>query len=312
MLAKPVICIIGAGAVGGYYGARLAQHGNDVHFLLRSDFDAVRRNGWKVKSCDGDFTLAAGESHVYDDPRKMPKADLVIVTLKTTANDQFEPLIRPLVKEDTAILTLQNGLGSEERLAELFGKQHILGGMAFTCINRLGPGVIHHMAEGWVRIGEFGGGPSPRASRIAGLFTASRIECKVLDNLRRGRWEKLSWNIPFNGLGAVMDLTTDRLIGTEEGVALVLSIIGEVAEAARLLGAAIPEDLPRRHIEKTRLMGAYQTSMQIDRREGRLMEVEAILGEPLRQGTGAGAKMPRLSVIHEMARAVDAASGKRE
>ncbi|MDB5174849.1 MAG: 2-dehydropantoate 2-reductase [Phycisphaerales bacterium] len=312
MLPKPVICIIGAGAVGGYYGARLAQHGNDVHFLLRSDFDAVRRNGWKVKSCDGDFTLAAGESHVYDDPRKMPKADLVIVTLKTTANDQFEPLIRPLVKEDTAILTLQNGLGSEERLAELFGKQHILGGMAFTCINRLGPGVIHHMAEGWVRIGEFGGGPSPRASRIAELFISSRIECKVLDNLRRGRWEKLSWNIPFNGLGAVMDLTTDRLIGTEEGVAMVLAIIQEVAEAARLLGAAIPEDLPRRHIEKTRLMGAYQTSMQIDRREGRLMEVEAILGEPLRQGTGAGAKMPRLSVIHEMARAVDAASGKRE
>ncbi|MDB5299695.1 MAG: 2-dehydropantoate 2-reductase [Phycisphaerales bacterium] len=312
MLAKPVICIIGAGAVGGYYGARLAQHGNDVHFLLRSDFDAVRRNGWKVKSCDGDFTLAAGESHIYGDPRKMPKADLVIVTLKTTANDQFEPLIRPLVKEDTAILTLQNGLGSEERLAELFGKQHILGGMAFTCINRLGPGVIHHMAEGWVRIGEFGGGPSPRASRIAGLFTASRIECKVLDNLRRGRWEKLSWNIPFNGLGAVMDLTTDRLIGTEEGVAMVLAIIGEVAEAARLLGAAIPEDLPRRHIEKTRLMGAYQTSMQIDRREGRLMEVEAILGEPLRQGMAAGAKMPRLSVIYEMARAVDAASGKQE
>ncbi|MDB5357841.1 MAG: 2-dehydropantoate 2-reductase [Phycisphaerales bacterium] len=307
MLAKPVICIIGAGAVGGYYGARLAQHGHDVHFLLRSDYDAVRRNGWKVKSCDGDFNLAPGESYVYDDPRKMPRADLVIVTLKTTANDQFEPLIRPLVKEDTAILTLQNGLGSEERLAELFGKPHILGGMAFTCINRLGPGVIDHMAEGWVRIGEFDGGPSPRASRIAELFASSRIDCKVLDNLRRGRWEKLSWNIPFNGLGAVMDLTTDRLIGTEEGVALVMSIIGEVADAAKALDAAIPEDLPRRHIEKTRLMGAYQTSMQIDRREGRLLEVEAILGEPLRQGTGAGAKMPCLAVLYEMARLVDSA-----
>ncbi|HWE94592.1 MAG TPA: 2-dehydropantoate 2-reductase [Tepidisphaeraceae bacterium] len=305
MSSKPIICIIGAGAVGGYYGARLAQHGHDVHFLLRSDFDAVRRNGWRVKSCDGDFTLAPGESHVHDDPRNMPKADLVLVTLKTTANDQFEPLIRPLVKEDTAILTLQNGLGSEERLAALFGKQHILGGMAFTCINRVGAGVIDHMAEGWVRIGEFGGGPSARARRVAELFCASKIDCKVLDNLRRGRWEKLSWNIPFNGLGAVMDLTTDRLIGTEEGVALVLSIMQEVADAARALDAAIPEDLPRRHIDKTKLMGAYQTSMQVDRREGRLMEVEAILGEPLRQGTGAGVAMPRLKGLYEMAKAVN-------
>src|SRR5678815_844403 len=107
-LQNPVIAIVGAGAVGGYYGARLAQHGHSVHFLLRGDFDAVRRNGWTVHSRDGDFRIPADSVNVYDDPRKMPRADLVIVTLKSTSNDQFEALIGPLLKEDTAILTLQN------------------------------------------------------------------------------------------------------------------------------------------------------------------------------------------------------------
>src|SRR3954451_17920959 len=105
----PLIAIVGAGAVGGYYGARLTQHGHDVHFLLRSDYDAVRRGGWTVRSRDGDFRIPSDAVNVYDDPRKMPRADLVIVTLKSTSNDQFEPLIRPLLKEDTAVLTLQNG-----------------------------------------------------------------------------------------------------------------------------------------------------------------------------------------------------------
>src|SRR5947208_17020188 len=118
---NPVIAIVGTGAVGAYYGGRLAQHGHDVHFLLRADYAAVKQNGWTIRSCDGDFTLPAEAVHAYDDPAKMPKADLVIVTLKTTANEQFGRLIAPLLHDGTAILTLQNGLGNEERLAELFG-----------------------------------------------------------------------------------------------------------------------------------------------------------------------------------------------
>jgi 2-dehydropantoate 2-reductase len=300
--SRPTICIIGSGAVGGYYGARLAQQGNDVHFLLRGDYDAVRKNGWTIKSCHGDFTLPRGSFGATDDPKNLPKADLVLVTLKTIANSQFEKLISPSLKENSAILTLQNGLGNEQALAALFGKERVLGGMAFTCINRIGPGVIHHMAEGWIRIGEFGGGPSARASRIARMFNAAGIECKVLDDLRRGRWEKLTWNIPFNGLGAILDWTTDQLISNADGEALVENAINEVVAGAAALGVALPPDIARRQIEKTRPMGPYQTSMQVDRREGREMEIEAILGEPLRQGTAAGANMPTLQTMYQMAK----------
>src|SRR4051794_1467096 len=213
MKERPVIAVVGTGAMGAYYGGRLAQHGHDVHFLLRGDFDAVRQRGWTIRSCDGDFTIPADQVRAYNDPSKMPRADLVLVTLKTTANDQFEPLIRPLVKDDTTILTIQNGLGNEERLAELFGAEKGIGGTAFVCINRIEPGVVHHICDGLISLGEFAGPAGERVQRIAAMLKTSGIPSRVLENLRYARWEKLVWNVPFNGLSAVLDQTTDLLIG---------------------------------------------------------------------------------------------------
>lgn len=301
---NPTIAVIGAGAVGGYYGARLAQHGHSVHFLLRSDYDAVRRNGMTVRSWIGDFALTREQAHAHRDPREMPKADLVLVTLKTTANDQFEPLIRPLLKDDTAILTIQNGLGNEDRLAELFGAQRILGGMAFTCINRIAPGVIHHTDHGVIRLGEFNGGPSKRATQIAEMFKASQIPCEVLDDLKAGRWAKLIWNVPFNGLGASLDLTTDKLLASPEGMDLLLALMGEVIAAAEALGVRMPPDMIDRQIRHTSTMGAYRSSMQVDRQEGRAMEVESILGEPLRQAKRAGVSTPKLEMLYQITKLI--------
>jgi 2-dehydropantoate 2-reductase len=167
------------------------------------------------------------------------------------------------------------------------------------------------MAEGWIRIGEFGGGPSERASQIAGLFTHAGIDCKVLDSLRRGRWEKLTWNVPFNGLGAVLDFTTDRLVNNSDGEALVLAVIDEVVAAAAALGVKLTDGIARRQVDKTKPMGPYQSSMQIDRREGREMEIEAILGHPLRQGNAAGVAMPHLQMLYAMAKAVAGDARKR-
>ena len=308
MANRPIIAIIGSGAVGAYYGARLAQHGHDVHFLLRSDYDTVKRNGWVIKSCAGDFNIPAGQSQIYDRVQSMPRADLVLVTLKTTSNDQYEPLIRPLMKDGTAILTLQNGLGNEERLAELFGSERILGGLAFVCSNRIAPGVIHHIDHGMIRLGEFNGGPSDRARRIADLFSASNVPAEVLDHLKLGKWSKLVWNIPFNGLGAVLDLTTDRLIDTECGVRLVIGLMQEVIDAASAQGLVMPPDMIERMLRHTRTMGAYRSSMQIDRQERRPLEVEAILGEPLRQARKYGVQTPRLAMLYEMVRMLDTAS----
>jgi 2-dehydropantoate 2-reductase len=298
--AEPVIAIIGSGAVGSYYGARLVQGGHNVHFLLRSDFEAVRQHGMTVKSCAGDFDLSPDQLQVYREAESMPPADWVIITLKATNNDQFEPLIRPLLKPGTALLTLQNGLGNEEELGRCFPGHRILGGMAFTCINRTAPGEIDHSAHGYIRLGELGGGPGDYADRIAEIFRRSRVPCDVLDDLRYGRWEKLVWNVPFNGLSTVLNQTTDQLLSTAEGEQLVRRMMGEVIASARANGVTMSDALIDLNISRTREMEAYRTSMQVDLQMGRDLEVEAILGEPMRAGQRKGVDNPGMRMLYEV------------
>ncbi len=212
-------------------------------------------------------------------------------------------MIRPLLKEDSLILTLQNGLGNEERLGELFGAGRVLGGMAFVCINRLEDGTIHHTSHGLIRIGEPGGGSSERVVKFAEMFNASKVRCQILTDLRSGRWEKLVWNIPFNGLGAALDLTTEQLLATAEGLKMVREVMGEVIATAGASGQLT--DLIEQQIEKTRLMGAYRTSMQIDRTAGRPLEIEAIIARPLDEARKAHIAVPRLEQLHELLRAVN-------
>src|SRR4051812_16012509 len=310
MEKNPVIAVIGAGAVGAYYGGRLAQHGHDVHFLLRSDYKHVARNGWTIKSHHGDFKLPPGTMHVYDRPEKMPKADWVIVTLKATANEHLEALISPLINENTKILTMQNGLGNEERLAELFGPQRILGGLAFVCIHRLEPGVIHHIDHGYLRVGEFIENGNERAKEITEMFRKSKVECDVLESLKKGRWAKLVWNVPFSGLGGVLELATDELLLSREGQDLVRAIMKEVIAGARGCGVDLPENVIDLRMKETSTMGSYKSSMQIDREQRRPMEVEAILGEPVRQAALAGVAMPITAELYRLAKVVNLAKGR--
>jgi 2-dehydropantoate 2-reductase len=305
-MADPrVIAIVGAGAVGGYYGCRLAQHRHDVHFLLRSDYEAVRLSGWSIKSIAGDFDLAPDQFHAYNDPRQMPPADLVVVTLKSTSADLFEPLIHPLLKKDSLILTLQNGLGNEERLAELFGPERLIAGLAYVCINRTAPGQLSHTYNGKIQLGEFTGPPADRTREIAKMFEASKVIAEVLSDFRWGKWRKLVWNVPFGGLGALLDLHTDTLLSEPAGAQLVAALMREIIEAAAAHGHQMAPDLVQQMVPYTLAMGHYRSSMQVDRNEKRPMEVEAILGEPLRAAKKAGVKTPKLESLYEMLSILD-------
>jgi 2-dehydropantoate 2-reductase len=298
-MISPTTAILGAGAVGGYYGARLAQHGHDVHFLMRSGYEHVREHGLMIRSVDGDFVLPAERICVYDDVAAMPRADLVIVTLKSTENHHLARLIPPLLHDETAILTLQNGLGNENYLADLFGARRIIGGMAFVCINREGPGRIDHQESGYVRIAEFqGAGRSARVGEIVEMFNASRIRTSAIDDLKAGRWDKLVWNIPFNGLTALLDVTTDRLLASERGVQQVRAIMQEVIAAARADGVTLAPERAQQQIDVTRRMGAYRTSTQIDRQTGRPMEVEAIFGRPVEVARRGGVPVPLMELLY--------------
>jgi 2-dehydropantoate 2-reductase len=308
------VAIVGAGAVGGYYGARLAQHGADVHFLLRSDYQHVRDNGFAVTSIDGDFALTPGRFHAYQSAAKMPRADLIIVALKTiTSHEEARPLIAPLIHERSILLTLQNGLGNEEFLAHLFGPERVLGGMAFVCINRLSPGVLEHTERGVIKIGEAtpAAGVTQRVRAIVEMFKRSNVNAEPIEDLRAGRWEKLVWNVPFNGLGALYDMTTDELLSTPQGEAKVRALMQEVVAAAAGCGVALPDDLVQSMIDITRPIPAYRTSTQIDHQLGRPMEIEAMFGEPLRAARAAGVKTPRLEHLYEALKRLDARQAVR-
>jgi 2-dehydropantoate 2-reductase len=306
-LDDPVIAVIGAGAVGGYYGARLLQHGLRVHLLTPHDCGHIRGRGMVVHSRDGDFSLPPERVNVYDDPRKMPEADWVIVTLKTTANARMRELVSPVLKSDSVILTLQNGLGNEELLAELFGRERVVGGMAFVCLNRSGPGEIFHTDHGVIRLGEPFRFAGDRCEKLAELFNTSGVPCEVLEDLTRGRWDKLIWNVPFNGLGAAADLTTDQIIKSEAGLGLIRRLMREVIATAAAEGARFDLAVIEKKIEHTQTMGAYRTSMQVDRQMRRPMELEAIIGNPLRVAEKSHVATPMMAMLYEILAVVDAA-----
>jgi len=306
------IAVVGPGAVGSYYGAMLSRAGHEVHFLLRSDYEQVRRRGVQILSPQGDFNARPRAAR---DPAEIGSADLVLIALKTTANGLFNHLLPPLVSSRTAILTLQNGLGSEEALAAIFPKEQILGGLCFVCLNRISPGVIRHLAHGKIELGEHQRWPEPRTHDIAGALRHAGVPCAVRDNLEKAHWEKLVWNIPFNGLGvascagleAVLSgkfagrtgdcLRTDALLADSRWLELVRELMREVIAAGNAQGLKIEPAIADAQVENTRIMGAYQSSSLIDFERGQPVELESLFLEPLRRAESKGVPVPRLRAL---------------
>ena len=325
------IAIVGCGALGSFYGAKLCRIGENVHFLLRSDYDIVRRNGVTVRSVDGDFHV---QPRCARSPEEIGVCDLVLIGLKTTANGQFPKLLPPLVGPRTAVVTLQNGLGNEEQLARLFPAEQILGGRCFVCLNRVQPGVIEHTAYGKILLGEFQRLAQERTHELAALFSRAGVACEVTDNLARTNWEKLVWNIPFNGLGGAgiagyevltnaecgvrsaekvgPVLTTDLLLTDSRWEKLVRELMLEVIAAANALGLAIPESRADEQIERTRTMSAYKASTLIDFERGQPLELEGMFLEPLRQAQAASVRAPRLASLCRVLQQLDPAGKQRQ
>lgn len=298
--------VVGSGAVGCYYGGKLAQSGRDVHFLMRSDLETVRKNGLQIRSPSGDFHLprvqAAGTAG------EIGPSDVVLIALKTTSNAALEKLLPPLLHDGTLLLTLQNGLGNEEWLAERFGAERVLGGLCFVCLNRVSHGVIEHYGHGTLSIGEFRGPPQRRTRAFAEAFCEAGIEAKVVENLLTERWRKLVWNIPFNGLGIAARANTAEVLADAGLRQLARALMREVIAAADRLGHSIPRDFIEAQFARTEPMGPYRSSSQIDFESGRAVEVEAVWGEPLRQATRAGCAVPRLETLYFLLKRLSALS----
>ena len=299
------IAVVGAGAIGGYYGAKLAYLGRDVHFLMRSDLRQVRRSGIRIRGRTENVHLA--KVNAYASTEEIGPCDLVLIAIKATANADLGSLIPPLLHERTMLLTLQNGLGNEEFLAKNFGAERVIGGLCFVCLNRVSPGVIEHYDVGRVVIGEFGGYPRPRTHDVAWEFKRCGVVCTVAENIGFERWRKLVWNIPFNGLSVVAGgLDTAAILADDALRARTLALMDEVIAAANACGYALPTAAALEQIKRTHTLGAYKTSTLIDYEAKRPLEIEAIWGEPLRRARAAGCAMPNLEQLYLELKEVDA------
>jgi len=292
------VAIVGSGAIGLYYGGRLAKAGEDVRFLLRSDFDGVKRDGIRCESVRGDFALPQVKG--YRRAEEIGPVDLVIVSWKTTANAHLKEILPSLLHAGTQVLTLQNGLGNCETIAEIVGPERVIGALCFVCLNRLAPGFVSHTAGGRMSVGEFHPDDQGGAREIVRRFKLAGIPAELGEPLEDSQWKKLVWNIPFNGLAiAEGGVTTDVLLASPEIEMEIRHLMSEVIQAARALGLSLNDDLIDFNIDRTRPMGPYRPSSMIDYVEGREVEVGAIWEEPLRRAKAAGAETPHLEKLLE-------------
>jgi 2-dehydropantoate 2-reductase len=293
------IAVVGSGAIGMYYGGKLAHAGSDVHFLMRGDLSEVRRNGIFVRGDGENFRVT--KVNCYNSTKEIGHCNLVIIAVKATSNPDLVDLMPPLLHGKTALLTLQNGLGNEEFLAEHFGAERVLGGLCFIAADRRSKNEVERSAYGHVILGEFRGVAQPRTHEIAAEFSRAGVRCTVTDDLAHERWRKLIWNVPFNGLSIVSGgLDTGAIVGDENLRQLARELMDEIIAAANKLGHDFPSDAWQEHMRRAEKMGGFKPSTLVDFENNKPLEIEAIWGEPLRRAIAAGARMPRTEMIYSL------------
>lgn len=306
------IAILGAGAVGGYYGGRLAASGEDVHFLYRSEYEHVRDHGLRIESVDGDW---AGPVNAWKSVDDMPVCDVAIVGFKSAQSPLLAKMLPKVLGERGVAVCLMNGLGHEEIIASAIGPDRVVAGAAFICAERGDPGVVRHFAVGGLAVAPYFAEGRERIEvvcrELSERFGKAGVKCQNLSDGRAVKWNKLVWNVPFSGLSIYYGgVTTDHVLDGGEREKFAKDLMREVMEAASACGVELDPRSPEWNLSGTRTMGAYRPSMLVDFELGRPVEVEAIVAEPLRRGVASGADLPAMSRLIDGIRRVLAESDR--
>lgn len=292
--------VIGTGAVGGYYGGRLAHAGNEVHFLLHSDYDYVREHGLQVDSCDGSFHLE--HPAIYRSTADMPQVDVVIVALKTTRNHMLKELLPPLLHPETLVLLIQNGIGPEPLLQQQFPDLYLAAGLAFICSAKTEPGRVNHQCYGSINIGNYSCKDPQIVERLLQDFAEAGIKAASIE-YHEARWKKAVWNMPFNGMTVVMNAQTDQLLANPATLQLIRRQMMEVIGAAQALGVKnVDEAFADRMIEMTLSMTPYSPSMKLDYDFHRPMEIDYLYSNAIAEAHSVGYSMPCLEMLEAQLR----------
>lgn len=297
----PNILIVGSGAIGSFYGAILARAGCRVSVVVRSEYEAVARDGIRIDSGKlGDLSFRPAAVYREVSECRQPP-DYLLLCVKVLEGVDRAALIRPAVGEHTRIVLIENGIDIEAEIAEAFPRNPLVSALAFVGVSRTGPGKVVHKAYGRLVLGGYPEGRGEAALAFSELLESGGIAAPVSDDVVRERWIKCIWNAAFNPvsvLGGGAD--TRQILEAPEGEAHVRLLMEEVAAIAAAAGYALPEDYIPTSLENTRKMPAYHNSMALDYLNGRPLETEAILGNAIRVARRLKVAVPHLETVYAL------------
>ena len=300
--------VIGTGAIGGYYGARLAQSGQEVHFLLHSDYEYVKANGLQVDSCDGSFHLDS--PLVYNQTEQMPKCDVVLVCLKSINNKKLQTLLPPLLKADTLVVLIQNGIGVEQDVEQQFPGIQLAAGLAFICSAKTEPGRVNHQCYGQINLGNYSCKDEGLVNQVVADFNAAGVTAGLVE-YHEARWKKAVWNMPFNGMTVALKTQTNLLLQNPATRQLIYEQMMEVIGAAQHLGVKnLDESFAQKMLEMTDAMTPYSPSMRLDYDFHRPMEIHYLYTRPIQIAREAGYAMPKLEMLEAELKFLDVSHDK--
>ena len=291
------IAVYGAGGVGGYFGARLAQAGAEVHFIARgAHLHALREHGLRVRSVEGDVQVQA---QVTDDPADIGPCQFVLFCVKSFDTDAAAARLGPLVGDGTAVVSLQNGVENEETLARAVGEDHVMGGAAFIFAEIAGPGVIRHTGgPASITFGELDGRASERAQRLLACCEQASIGAELSADIKTVLWAKLAFICAQAGMTAAVRLPIGEIRGAAAAWAAFGRLVAEVCGVAEAEGHPVPPAARERALVLAQAMPGSFSSLHDDLVAGHRMELDALHGFVVRRAARHGLAVPMSEAVY--------------
>jgi 2-dehydropantoate 2-reductase len=292
------VLVVGAGAVGGYFGGRLARAGVPVTFLARGPhLEALQRDGLRVRSAiEGEWSVKVD---AVGDVSRRPPAGAVLFCVKAFDTETAAAAIRPVVGPDTPVVSLQNGVDNEERIDAVLGAGHAVGGVAYVFATLESPGVIAHRLLGRAVFGELDGRSSPRLDRLRAAFDAAGVPAEVLPDIRRALWQKYLLITAQAGMTALVRAPIGVIRQVPESWRMFRAIVEEVAALAAAAGVALGDDAVDSVMKVAEgLAPEALSSLHDDLVQGRRLELEALHGHAARLGARLGVPTPMVSAVY--------------
>jgi 2-dehydropantoate 2-reductase len=293
------IAIFGTGAVGGYFGGRLAQSGQDVTFIARGPtLAALQQNGLRVESLNGDFTLHPVQA--TDNLAEVGPVDAILVTVKSWQVTEAAAAIRPLVGPDTAVIPLQNGVEAPDQLAAVLGPNHVLGGLCTIIAAIIAPGHVRHTGiEPHILFGELDNRPSQRAEQLRQAFAQAGVQATIPPDIHAALWGKFLFVTSWGSVGAITRAPVGVIRTLPETRAMLEQAMNEIYQVAQASSIHLPAAIiAERMAFIDSLPPAGTTSMQRDIAAGRLSELEEQTGAVVRLGRAANVATPLYHFIY--------------